>query len=27
MTQGACGWCTGMTQRHGMGREVGGGSG
>ena len=21
----ARGWCTGMTQRHGMGREVGGG--
>ena len=21
------GWCTGMTQRDGMGREVGGGSG
>jgi len=27
MIQGACGWCTGMTQRDGMGREVGGGSG
>ena len=25
--QGAQGWCTGMTQRDGMGREVGGGSG
>ena len=23
----AWGWCTGMTQRDGMGREVGGGSG
>ena len=23
--QGAWGWCTGMTQRDGMGREVGGG--
>ena len=23
--QGAQGWCTGMTQRDGMGREVGGG--
>ena len=23
-TQGAQGWCTGMTQRDGMGREVGG---
>ena len=22
----AWGWCTGMTQRHGMGMEVGGGS-
>ena len=27
VTQGAQGWCTGMTQRDGMGREVGGGSG
>ena len=27
MTQGAWGWCTGMTQRDGMGREVGEGSG
>ena len=27
MIQGAQGWCTGMTQRDGMGREVGGGSG
>ena len=27
MRQGAQGWCTGMTQRDGMGREVGGGSG
>ena len=26
MWQGARGWCTGMTQRDGMGREVGGGS-
>ena len=25
MRQGARGWCTGMTQRNGMGREVGGG--
>jgi len=25
MGQGAQGWCTGMTQRDGMGREVGGG--
>ena len=25
MKQGAQGWCTGMTQRDGMGREVGGG--
>ena len=25
MGQGARGWCTGMTQRDGMGREVGGG--
>ena len=25
MRQGAQGWCTGMTVRHGMGREVGGG--
>ena len=25
MTQGAQGLCTGMTQRDGMGREVGGG--
>ena len=25
MIQGAWGWCTGMTQRNGMGREVGGG--
>ena len=24
MRQGAWGWCTGMTQRDGMGREVGG---
>ena len=24
MRQGAQGWCTGMTQRDGMGREVGG---
>ena len=24
MIQGARGWCTGMTQRDGMGREVGG---
>ena len=23
--QEACGWCTGMTQRDGMGKEVGGG--
>ena len=22
---GSCGWCTGMTQRDGMGRDVGGG--
>ena len=27
MIQGALGWCTGMTLRDGMGREVGGGSG
>ena len=27
MSQGAQGWCTGMTLRDGMGREVGGGSG
>ena len=27
MIQGARGWCTGMTQRDGMGREVGWGSG
>ena len=27
MIQGAQGWCTGMTQRDGMGRELGGGSG
>ena len=27
MRQGAQGWCTGMTQRDGMGREMGGGSG
>ena len=27
MIQGARGWCTGMTQRDGMGRVVGGGSG
>ena len=27
MRQGAQGWCTGMTQRNGMGREVGEGSG
>ena len=27
MRQGAQGWCTGMTQRDGMGREVGRGSG
>ena len=27
MRQGAQGWCTGMIQRDGMGREVGGGSG
>ena len=27
MRQGAQGWCTGMTQRDGMGREVGGVSG
>ena len=27
MRQGAQGWCTGMTQRDGMGREGGGGSG
>ena len=25
MIQDALGWCTGMTQRDGMGREVGGG--
>ena len=25
MIQGSRGWCTGMTQRDGMGREVGGG--
>ena len=25
MRQGAQGWCIGMTLRHGMGREVGGG--
>ena len=25
MIQGARGWCTGMTQRDGMGKEVGGG--
>ena len=25
MIQGARGWCTGMTQRDGLGREVGGG--
>ena len=25
MIQGARGWCTGVTQRDGMGREVGGG--
>ena len=25
MIQGAWGWCTGMTQREGMEREVGGG--
>ena len=25
MRQGVRGWCTGMTQRDGMGREVGGG--
>ena len=25
MRQGAEGWCTGMTQRDAMGREVGGG--
>ena len=24
MIQGAWGWCTGITQRDGMGREVGG---
>ena len=24
MIQGAQGWCTGMTQRDGMGRDVGG---
>ena len=24
MMQGAWGWCTGMTQRYGIGREVGG---
>ena len=27
MIQDAWGWCTGMTQRDGMGKEVGGGSG
>ena len=27
MRQGARGWCTGMTQRDGMGREGGGGPG
>ena len=27
MRQGTQGWCTGMTQRDAMGREVGGGSG
>ena len=27
MRQGAQGWCTGMTLRDGMGREVGGGFG
>ena len=27
MRQGAQGWCTGMTLRDGLGREVGGGSG
>ena len=27
MRQGAQGWCTGMTQRDGMGREERGGSG
>ena len=27
MKQGAQGWCTGITQRDGMGREVEGGSG
>ena len=27
MRQGARGWCTGMTQRDGVGREVGGASG
>ena len=27
MRQGAQDWCTGMTQRDGMGMEVGGGSG
>ena len=27
MIQDAWGWCTGMTQRDGTGREVGGGSG
>ena len=25
MRQGAQGWCTGMTQKDGMGRKVGGG--
>ena len=25
MRQGTQGWCTGMTQRDGMGKEVGGG--
>ena len=27
MIQDAWGWCTGMTQRDGMGKEMGGGSG
>ena len=27
MVQDGRGWCTGMTQRGGMGRKVGGGSG
>ena len=27
MIQDAWGWCTGMTQKDGMGREEGGGSG